>query len=44
MLIANCCQKKALITEGLFQEAIGEGTVQGRRSKALGRIPANRQK
>jgi hypothetical protein len=37
-------KKKALITEGSFQRGKEEGTVQGRRSKALCRNPANRQK
>jgi len=36
-------KKKALIAEGLFQRGKEEGTVQGRRSKALG-CTATRQK
>jgi hypothetical protein len=37
-------RKKPSKMRACFQEAIGEGTVQGRRSKALGRTTATRQK
>jgi hypothetical protein len=44
MLSAALQEKSPHHLRAIFKEAIGEGTVQGRRSKALGRIPANRQK
>jgi hypothetical protein len=37
-------KKKALIAEGLFQRGKEEGTVQGRRSKALYCTAEDRQK